>query len=371
MWTFHLPTKIHFGLNVAASLSELPEIRGRRVAIVSDSVVCNIPEIRRLIEKTAPAVLFDKVRPNPTTVNVDEFAQLLRESQAETVLAIGGGSSMDTAKAAANLAVTTDASIRAYHSEGKQFSQKPIPVVAVPTTAGTGAEVTSIAVLDDEEKNFKSPMSSPFFYPVCAAVDPALTFSLPIYATAATALDALSHAIEGYWSKQRQPICDALAKEAARIIFAHLSEVYDNPKSAIGREALSYAALTAGIAFHLPKNAMIHACSFPLSNRLHLSHGAACAFTMEEAIRFNAPAMNGRMEEFAKHCGFDEIETMIQTIASLKRRGGLPCTWREAGIDSSLAETLIRESFHPLMNNNPRPVTENDLRKIYAKFDEQ
>ncbi|MDR1384524.1 MAG: iron-containing alcohol dehydrogenase [Planctomycetaceae bacterium] len=369
MWTFHLPTKIHFGLNAAASISELPEICGRRVVIVTDSVVRSVSEIQQLIEKTAPSAVFDKVRPNPTVANVDELTRLLRENNAETVLAIGGGSSMDTAKAAANLAVTTDASIRAYHSEGKTFSQKPIPVVTIPTTAGTGSEVTPIAVLDDEEKIFKSPMSSPSFYPVCAVVDPALTFSLPIHVTAATVLDALSHAIEGYWSKQHQPICDTLAKEAARIIFAHLPEVYDNPKSAAGRKALSYAALTAGIAFHLPKNAMIHACSFPLSNRLHLSHGAACAFTMEEAIRFNAPAMNGRMEEFAKFCGFDEIETMIQTIAFLKRRGGLPCTLQEAGIDSSLTETLIRESFHPLMNNNPRPVTEEDLRKIYTKLE--
>jgi alcohol dehydrogenase len=365
MWTFELPTKIRFGNGVSKTLCELPEISSRRIVVVTDSSVVKLAATQTLIESLAPVALFDKVRPNPTVANVDTLAAVLRKTDAEVVIAVGGGSSLDTAKASSCLAKTDDQSIRAYHSEGKKFAGERLPVITIPTTAGTGSEVTPIAVLDDEEKNFKSPMSSPLFYPVTAIVDPELTLSVPLFVTAATALDALSHAIEGYWSKNHQPICDTLAKEAARIIFANLGKVYDNLTDAAARERLSYAALLAGIAFQLPKNAIIHACSFPLSNRFHLAHGAACAFTMESAIRFNAPAMNGRMEEFASAAGFGSVEKMIETITALKVRGKLPLNFREAGIDPSAVEQLASESIHPLLNNNPRTVTPDDLHKIY------
>ncbi|MDR1959231.1 MAG: iron-containing alcohol dehydrogenase [Planctomycetaceae bacterium] len=368
MWTFQLPTKILFGLNTASSLAGLPEVKGCRVVVVTCSDVADLPVIKERIKQIAPVAVFEDVRPNPTVANVDALTEILREEKAETVIAIGGGSPMDCAKAAVCLAVTENPSIRAYHSEGKCFFQKPIPLITVPTTAGTGSEVTPIAVLDDEEKNFKGPFSSPLFYPLCAVIDPLLTLSMPISVTAATAMDALSHAIEGYWSKQHQPICDTLAKDAAKIIFANLPDVYETPTDTAAREALSYAALIAGIAFQMPKNAIIHACSFPLSSRLSMPHGTACAFMMEAAIRWNASSMEGRMEELAGHCGFATMEAMIHAVTTLKRRGGLPCTLQEAGIDAGILDILVRESMHPLMNNNPRPVSEDDVRKLYQSL---
>jgi len=324
--------------------------------------------VQSVIEQLTPVAIFDDVRPNPTVDNADTLAGLLRATNAEVIVAIGGGSALDCAKAASCLAKTGDVSISAYHSEGKAFSGERIPVVAIPTTAGTGSEVTPIAVLDDEEKNLKSPMVTPLFYPVCAVVDPDLTLSVPLTVTAATAFDALSHAIEGYWSRNHQPICDTLAKEAARTIFEHLGKVFDNLADPIARERISYAALLAGIAFQMPKNAIMHACSYPLSNRAHLSHGAACAFTMEASIRLNTPYMNGRMEEFAHACGFATIDAMIETITQLKRRGGLPCTLGEAGIDTDMVELLISESFHPVIKNNPKEVIVEDLQNIYAEL---
>jgi len=368
MWTFHLPTKIIFGSGQATSLKMLPELVNRRIVIVTDPVVGRLPNIRNIIESVAPVAVFDAVRPNPTVANADALTELLRKEKADAIVAIGGGSSLDCAKAASCLAKTDDSSIRPYHSEGKTFSHGNIPIVAVPTTAGTGSEVTLIAVLDDEEKNFKGPMTSPLFYPACAVVDPELTLSVPLSVTAATALDALSHSIEGYWSKNHQPICDALAREAAKAIFENLPKVYDNLADPVARERLSYAALIAGIAFHMPKNAIMHACSYPLSNRAHLAHGAACAFTMEAAIRLNTPHMNGRMEEFATSCGFGTVTEMIEAVTTLKKRGGLPCTLKEAGIAPELVETLIQESFHPVIKNNPKEVTEKDLRNIYAEI---
>ena len=372
MWTFQLPTKIVFGRGTVAALASIPELSGRRIVVVTDPVVGKLPSIRAVIESLSPVAVFNGVRPNPTVANADALAELLRKEKAEAIVAVGGGSSLDCAKAASCLAKTdikTDAlSIRPYHSEGKVFSSGNIPIVAVPTTAGTGSEVTPIAVLDDEEKNIKGPMTSPLFYPAVAVVDSDLTISVPLSVTAATALDALSHSIEGYWSKNHQPICDALAKEAAKTIFEYLPKVYDNLGDPVARERLSYAALVAGIAFHMPKNAIMHACSYPLSNRARLAHGAACALTMEASIRLNTPYMDGRMEEFALACGFNTVAEMVDAVTVLKRLGTLPCTLKEAGIGPELVETLIQESFHPVIKNNPKEVTEGDLRNIYAEL---
>ena len=368
MWTFHLPTKIMFGAGSTASFAAMPELAECRTVVVTGPVIGKLPAIQGVIEQLSPVAIFDDVRPNPTVRNVDALATLLREEEATTVVAIGGGSVLDCAKAAAFLAVTIESSIRPYHSGGLPVDRAGLPLITIPTTAGTGSEVTPITVLDDEEKNLKAPLASPLLYPVIAVVDPEWTLSVPLGVTAATALDALSHSIEGYWSRHHQPICDALAKEAAKTIFTYLPEVYDNLANPIAREQLSYAALVAGIAFHMPRNAIMHACSYPLSCRAHLPHGAACAFTMEASIRLNAPHMEGRMEKFAAACGFASIDEMTAQITLLKKRGGLPCTLTEAGIAPELVETLIQESFHPMIQNNPKEVTVEDLRKIYAEL---
>jgi alcohol dehydrogenase len=367
MWTFHLPTKIHFGRGMSKTLSKHPEISGRRTIIVTGKTVVKLDAVRTVIDSLNPVAVFDQVYPNPTIENVDTLSEWFRRERAEVVVAIGGGSVLDCAKAASCLAMTNDSSFRLYHSEGKILTGEHIPVITVPTTAGTGSEVTPIVVLDDEEKHFKAPISSHLFYPVSAIIDSDLTLSVPIRVTAATALDALSHSLEGFWSKNHQPICDTLAKDAARIILTHLGKLYDNINNPVLREQLAYAALLAGITFQMPKNSIIHACSFPLSNRFHLSHGEACAFTMEAAIRLNTPFMEGRMEEFAFAVGFNSVSDMIDTITVLKRRAGLPCTLHEASIDTTSVDLLVKESFHPLLNNNPKTVTEEDLYRIYEE----
>ena len=367
-WSFHFPVGIVFGAGRAREIPALAAALGARPVLVIDAALPRLPWARALAESLSPVAVFSDIRPNPTVANVDALASVLRRERADVAVAVGGGSSLDCAKAAAALAAAADASIRPYHSGGKAFARPGPPLIAVPTTAGTGSEATPISVLDDEEKDFKSPFASPFFYPAKAVVDPELCYSLPKAVTASTGLDALSHAIEGYWSKNRQPICDALALEAARTIFAHLATACREPENAAAREAMSYGALLAGIAFHMPKNAIIHACSFPLSNRFHLPHGVACALTMEEAIRLNAPHMGGRMEAFAAACGFADIDGMTAAIRRLKREGGLPCTLSEAGVPEEAVPELIDGSFHPLMKNNPKEVTREDLEMIYRRL---
>jgi alcohol dehydrogenase len=321
------------------------------------------------VREALPGIpVFSDVTPDPTVGSVDALAARLRTQRHGVVVAVGGGSAMDCAKAAAALAAGNLASIRAVHSGGVRLGSERLPLIAVPTTAGTGSEVTPFAVLNDPEKQIKGPIAGDALYPIHAVVDPELTYSLPRQVTVVTGLDALSHAIEGYWSQGHQPICDLLAIEAARLICQHLRRAAQQPDDAQARAGMSHAATLAGAAFQLPKNAMVHACSFPLSTRYHLPHGAACALTLEEAIRFNAPVMGERMTVFLRGIGLADAEDLIALVRELKQLGGLPCTLREAGIPPEDIPQLARESFHPLMRNNPRSMTEDDLIAMYQRL---
>jgi alcohol dehydrogenase len=357
-WTFALPTQVTFGEGAAGELAGLIAGFGWKAVLVTDRVLLDQPAIVDLRKTLAWAGVFADVQPNPTVANVDALAAVAAD--ADVLVAVGGGSVMDCAKAAAALVCNEEQSIRAYHSEGATLSGSHLPVIAVPTTAGTGSE--------DEVKGIKGPMAHPSLYPARAVVDPLLSISMPRRVTASTGLDALSHALEGYWSKNHQPLCDMMAMEAGRRIFASLPKALDTPDDLAARSDMAYSALLAGMAFQLPKNAMVHACSFPLSSRYHMPHGAACAFTLEFAVRFNAPAMNGRMEQFAEACGFCSVDAMADAIRGLKHQGGLPCTLAEAGIPSGAVTELVAESFHPLMKNNPREVTTADLERMYEEL---
>lgn len=368
MWTFLLPTRVTFGDGASAGLPDAVSRLGTRPLLVTDRTLAGLSHIQALLGRLPDAPAFVDVEPNPTVANVDALAARVREYGTDILVAVGGGSALDCAKAAACLSRSGATSVRPFHSEGRAFGPARLPLIAIPTTAGTGSEVTPFAVLNDPEKGVKGPIASESFYPTLALVDPELTRTLPAAVTAATGLDALSHALEGYWSRNHQPICDALAVEAARLIFANLATAIEKPDDAQARHAMSYAALLAGMAFQLPKNAMVHACSFPLSNRYHLPHGVACALTLESAIRLNAPYLGGRLHALAARCGFADVEAMAGAVRQLKCLGGLPCTLTAAGVSRADLDQLVAESFHPLMQNNPRPITPEDLRALYEEL---
>jgi len=368
MWTFKIPTTITFGPGVAGQLPQLAASCGARPLLVADRDLVRLPLWSRVQEALPGVPVFSEVTPDPTVDAVDALAGRLRADRHDVLVAVGGGSAMDCAKAAACLAAGDLPTIRAVHTGGVPLGKARLPLIAVPTTAGTGSEVTPFAVLNDPERNIKGPLAGDALYPVHAVVDPELTHSLPRQVTVVTGLDALSHAIEGYWSRGHQPVCDLLAIEAARLICQHLRQAACQPDDAAARAAMSYAAMLAGVAFQLPKNALVHACSFPLSTRYHLPHGAACAFTLEEAIRFNAPEMGERMAAFLRGIGLETTAELVALVRELKQLGGLPCTLREAGIPREAIPQLARESFHPLIRNNPRTVTEDDLCAMYERL---
>ncbi|MCD6359432.1 MAG: iron-containing alcohol dehydrogenase [Armatimonadetes bacterium] len=365
MWTYRQPTEIAFGLGAREALPEVIGRFGGTPLLVTDRALAALPvvaDVRAAIGGDVP--VFSDIDPNPVVASVDALARMIGETGADVVVGVGGGSSLDCAKAACSVAVQGGPT-RRYHSGGETLDERHLPLIAVPTTAGTGSEVTPNAVLGDPEKNFKAPIVHPNFYPAVAVVDPELTVTMPRPVTAATGLDALAHALEGYWSKNHQAIADALAMRAAALVFEYLPRALEDGDDIEAREGMSLAALLGGMAFQGPQNAAVHACSFPLSNTWHLPHGTACAMTLDHFARFNAPAMGERGAALAQAAGFADMEALADGIAQLKRLSGLPVRLSEIGVTEEDLPALVEASFHPLMNNNPREVTPEELTEIY------
>jgi alcohol dehydrogenase len=325
-WDYVQPVKIRFGKGRVSEVKDIAkELNAQRGLLVADPFFFTNGLAEKIVRESQGMIVasFGDVSPNPDVTEVDACADIIREKNIGFVVALGGGSSMDCAKAAASIALTED-SIRRYHGTGVLMPQEHLPVIAVPTTAGTGSEVTCVSVLTDHANGKKSPIVSDGFFPSCAVIDPELTYTMPPKVTAGTGIDVLSHALEGYWSKGHQPICDACAEHAAGLVFRYLYKAYLNPTDEEAREKMCEASLIAGLAFTLPKTTASHACSFPLTNLHHIPHGEACGMTLDYFARINARGPEGaRIDELAEKLGFRDTDDMADAIHELKEKMGL------------------------------------------------
>jgi len=308
--------------------------------------------------------IYSNVSANPDVTECDACAAVLKENSCDFVVALGGGSVMDCAKAAATVCLT-DCSVECLIGQGKQIPQKHLPIIAIPTTAGTGSEVTCVSVLSDHSKGLKFPVSSDGFYPTVAIVDPELTYSLPAYMTACTGFDALCHSIEAYWSIHHQPICDALAVHAARLVLSNLLNAYRHPDDVTAREKMAEASVVAGLSFAMPKTTSAHACSYPLTNLLGIPHGEACALTITHWLRFNAANGSDRPLALAQALGYADVNALADAIEDLRAKTGLLSNLKQYRLNDVQFEALVQGSKHPNLRNNPVTVSEDDLRAIY------
>lgn len=367
-WDYEQPVRILFG---TGRVREIPELAARMGVgggvVVADPFFVRNGLADRLVAESGGTLVasFGEFSPNPDVSEVDACAALLRRVGAGFVVAVGGGSSLDVAKAAASICLTDD-SISEYHGTGKPMPQEHLPIIAVPTTAGTGSEVTCVAVLTDRALGKKAPIVSDGFYPTYAIVDPEMTYSVPPHVTASTGMDVLSQAIEGYWSKGHQPVCDACALHAARLVFQYLPRaVADGANDHEAREMMCEASVIAGLAFTLPKTTSSHACSFPLTNLLGIPHGEACGLTLDWFIRVNKDAQNGRVQRFARDLGFADADAMADAVAALKRRVGLRTGLKDLELSEDRIADLVRISRHPNLYNNPIDITDDMLDEMF------
>lgn len=368
-WFYSQPVDIVFGNGKIKDLyTILKDMKLKNGLLVADPIFAQNGLASKVIEysKGLLAESFSDITPNPEVTSVDKCAELIREKKLEFVLALGGGSSLDCAKAAASVAKTND-SIVLYHSEGKKLGKESLPLIAVPTTAGTGSEVTPVAVLSDPAKGIKAPLVSNNFYPKLAVIDPELTLTVPKKVTASTGVDVLSHALEGFWSINHQPICDAMALHAAELVFKYLPRAYKDGSDLEAREKMAEASLIAGLAFGLPKTTGSHACSFPLTSVYHIPHGEACAFTLDAFVKING-SKSERINTFAVKLGFKDYNEMAEKILQMKKEMGLRTTLEEAGIKLEDVDKLAELSQHPNMLNNPVKMSKDDIKNLYLSL---
>ena len=353
------PVKIRFGAGSRHELGEILDSLGAaRCVAVCDRFLR--PAVEEM-QKNTPAIaaVFSDVEENPQLNGVAAAVRLILKTGACAVIGIGGGSTMDTAKFAAAIAQESDDPLPYFRGE-RTFPEKRLPMIAVPTTAGTGSEVTQVSVMSCGKE--KKTINNPVFMPAYAIVDPELTYTVPPRTTMNTGLDAMAHALEGYWSKNHQPVSDLCAIEAVRLVLENLETAYRDGTNAAARANMSLAALLGGLSFALPKTAGSHACSYPLSEDYRLPHGEACAFTLDSFVRINA---DERLETLSRRVGLAGTDELALRIRALKTLGGLKMRLSDLG-EVDLDKLCRDAAAHPLMRNNPVPMDEAALFRMFT-----
>ncbi|MCG8606036.1 iron-containing alcohol dehydrogenase [bacterium] len=308
------------------------------------------------------------IAPNPELRDLEKMLTSL--SPIDGIIGIGGGSVLDTAKIASLLANRRESLTECLKDGSRQSSWHTLPLVAIPTTSGSGSEVTPWATVWDKPMGKKYSLSSTNMYPSHAIVDPALTVNLPRSETASSAFDALSHAFEALWSIHSNPISDLYAIEAIRIIIEYLPLACKDLADLHYRAQLAKTSMLAGLAFSNTKTAAVHAVSYPMTLRYDVPHGVACSLTLAEFWLFNCPAMNReKVQRLLNSLELAGPKELYLTLKELAWEVGLPTSLRAAGVPANGKETIVKEGFHPdRMNQNPRTVTPESLRTLLNRI---
>ncbi len=318
-FTLHSPTPVEFGVGVAAQLGARAAALGiRHALLVTDRGLVDSPACAAACAALRAAgvavTVYADVMPDPSAASVTAAAAAYRAALADGLVALGGGSAMDTAKALGVLAVAGDDDIVPYTFGGSRRVAGIPPLICLPTTAGTGAEVTFVAIVTHEQQ--KKLLRDPQLAPALALVDPTLTLSMPPQLTAATGMDALAHSIEALTSTMANPICDALALDAVRRIAIWLPRAVEQGDDLVARTQLSLAALSAGMAFLSARVHLGHAVGHSLGTHFKLAHGFACTMCLPAILRYLQPSCSAQLAQIAQALGVaDAAEGVAQLMA--------------------------------------------------------
>jgi alcohol dehydrogenase class IV len=310
--------------------------------------------------------VFDGVEPNPTDRNVESGAEQLRRLGSAGVIAFGGGSSMDCGKAIALLARNAE-TIPALQANAP--AHPGAPVIAVPTTAGTGSETNSACVITDSQMGRKTYVMHPSITPVVAVLDPKLTLGLPAYPTATCAFDVLTHAVEALVALRATPYSDTVALEAIRLVASHARSVVRDGSDLEARSNMLLASSMAAIAFNVAGLGSAHGTGHALSARLSAAHGQTLATMLPHVMTFNLPVAGDKYRTVAE-CLAPELsptpEGAIAAVLSLRDDLGLSRSIRDLGGSEGLLRTLIEDAVaDPVNRSNPRPVDADSLEALY------
>ena len=311
----------------------------------------------------------------PETGQVKELFARVGELQADLIVAMGGGSVLDSAKMISVL-LRNPAYLENLLDAGL-IEKRGVPLIAVPTSAGTGSEATPNSIVVVPEQKLKVGVVHPFFIPDSVILDPETTLSLPAHVTAATGLDAFCHAIECFISKKSNPFSDLYALEAIRLVARSLFNAYNDGADIGAREDLLLAAFYGGMCIASSSTVAVHALSYPLGGRYRIPHGLSNAILLPWVMEFNRDAVVGKFAEVAGAMGIppgaDAEETSkraVEGIFSLVRSLGIPSTLRELGVGTDDLDEIVAAAMKVtrLLDNNPKPVSPGDARSIYMKL---
>lgn len=330
-----------------------------------------------LDEASIPYSVYDDVKPNPTVTNVKNGVEACKQAQADFIIAIGGGSSMDTAKGIGIVCNNPEFADVVSLEGVADTKKKTVPIIALPTTAGTAAETTINYVIIDETKQKKMVCVDPNDIPCVAIIDAELMYSLPKSLTAATGMDAMTHAIEGLITKGAWELSDMFEIKAIEMIHRYLPIAVNEPTNPVGRDGMAVAQYVAGMAFSNVGLGVDHGMAHPLSALHDVPHGVACAMLLPTVMRFNAPAALPKYVDIAKAVGVykegmtpeEAADAACTEIENLSKLVGIPAHLTELGITEkdidALADQAIADVCTP---GNPRPVTREDIVALYKQI---
>lgn len=362
---------------------ELPEVVGRlgkkKALIVTDAGLVKFGVARMvtdvLDEAGIPYEVFSDVKPNPTVSNVKAGIEAYRAAGADFLIAIGGGSSIDTAKAVGIVINNPEFSDIVSLEGCAPTRHKSVPVIALPTTAGTAAETTINYVIIDEEHHKKMVCVDPNDIPAVAIVDAELMYSLPASLTAATGMDALTHAIEGYITKGAWALSDMFEIEAIRMISRHLPVAVEHPSDAEARDAMAVAQYVAGMAFSNVGLGLVHGMAHPMGSLFDVPHGVANALLLPTVMEWNMPSCLDKYPAIAAAMGVDTegmtreeaSRAACEAVRALAVKVGIPQHLSELGITAADIDALADQALADVCTpGNPRDFTIDDIRALYT-----
>ena len=372
---FILPTRIKFGLGVAGQLAnELEALGARKVLIVTDRGIAGAGLLDRVTESLKGKVeftVYDGVEENPKDRNVEEAAEFARRNGADCVVALGGGSPIDAAKAVCVLALQGGRA-KDYKGKGK-IKDKCLSLVTIPTTSGTGSEVTFSSVITDTDENYKFTIKSPAIAAKVALVDPELTLTVPPAGTASTGIDALTHAIEGYTANVTEPIAEALGLYAIELIAANLKEAVHNGNSIEARTGMMLGSLLAGLCFSHSDVGSVHCMAEALGGMYDAPHGLCNAILLPYVMEYNLPEAEYKYARIARAMGIENGDDKqaailgIEKIRKISKDIGLP-SFKSLNIREEDLEELAGMSAENIStDSNPRRIDKQGYLALFKK----
>lgn len=369
------PQKIVFGTGcIKTFVEDYLKLGHRRLFVLTAPPIIPLiePTLAELKEHGVETEVFSNIVAEPSLNDFNTILEAARSFKADSVAGIGGGSVLDVAKL---VAAFIDSDQKAEDCFGIGFIRKKgLWLACMPTTAGTGSEVSPNAILLDERDKLKKGIVSPYLLADAAYVDPALTMTVPAKVTADTGMDALTHCIEAYTNKFAHPAADIYALQGIRLIAANLLRAVKDGSDIEAREALALGSLYGGLVLGPVNTAAVHALSYPLGGEFHIPHGLSNAILLPSVMKFNRPANLRKYAEVALACGVpagkDDDETAqkgVDFICELSKAVGIPQKLSELNIPQSAVDGMAKAAMEVqrLLKNNPREVTEQDARDIY------